>query len=50
VNGSHIEMVGSTVVASSETEQLTLWVWQPAFRSDTPRPVRQLAVMLPGML
>ena len=45
-----VEMVGSTVVAPSETEQLTLWIWQAAFRSDTPEPVRQLPVMFPGML
>ena len=45
-----VEMVGLTVIAASETKQLTLRVWQPAFRSDTPKPVRQLPVMRPGML
>ena len=45
-----VEMVGLMVVAASETEQLALWIWQAAFRSDTPEPVRQLPVMLPGML
>jgi hypothetical protein len=35
-----VEMVGLKVVAISETEQLTLWIWQSAFRRDTPKPVR----------
>ena len=43
-------MIGLTVIAAGETEQLTLWIWQAAFRSHTPEPVRQLPVMLPGML
>jgi hypothetical protein len=43
-------MIGLTVIAASETEQLTLWIWQAAFRSDTPKPVRQFPVMRPGML
>jgi hypothetical protein len=45
-----VKMVGLTVVAASETEQLALWIWQAGFRGDTPEPVRQLPVMLPGML
>ena len=43
-------MVGLTLISASETKQLALRIWQPAFRSDTPKPVRQLPVMLPGML
>jgi len=43
-------VVGLTLIAASETKQLALWIRQPAFRSDTPKPVRQLPVMLPGML
>jgi hypothetical protein len=35
-----VEMVGLTVVAGSKTEQLTLWILQSTFRSDTPKPVR----------
>ena len=45
-----LAMVGLTVIAASETEHLTLWIWQAAFRSDTPKPVRQLPVLLPGLL
>ena len=43
------KMVGLTVIASSESEQLTLRVRQAAFRSDTAKPVRQVPVMLAGM-
>ena len=30
-----VAMIGLTVIAASETEQLSLWIWQSAFRSDT---------------
>jgi hypothetical protein len=43
-------VVGLTLIAASETKQLALWIWQLAFRSDTSKPVRQLPVMLSGML
>ena len=45
-----VELVGSTVIARSEVKQLSLRIWQAAFRCDTSKPMRHLSVMLPGML
>jgi hypothetical protein len=44
------ELVGSTVIAPSDIQQLTLRIWQAAFRCDTSKPMRHLSVMLPILL
>lgn len=45
-----VELVGSTVIAPSDIQQLSLWIWQAAFRRDTSKPMRNLSVMLPILL
>jgi len=44
-----IEMSRSTLITSGQTENFMLWIWQVAFGSDVPKPLRQLSVMLCGM-
>jgi len=39
-------VLGSTVIARSYIQQLTLRIWQAAFRCDTSKPMRHLSVML----
>jgi hypothetical protein len=36
-------------VSPGEIEQLFLGIWKPAFGSDAAEPMRQLAVMRPGI-
>jgi hypothetical protein len=42
-------MIGSGVKAPSEIEQLFLPIRKPAFGGDAAEPMRQLAVVLPGI-
>jgi hypothetical protein len=44
-----VNMIGADVVSPGEIEQLSLGIWKPASGSDAAEPMRQLAVMRPGI-